>query len=45
MNDGEQELFYFKIPKLSDRNKYLLTLFAICCGLIAWMAWSLNNGN
>ena len=30
----------FKNIKLTDRDKYLLTTFIICCVLIVWLTWS-----
>lgn len=39
----------FKIPgypsidfKLTQRDKYLLTVFVVCCVMVAWLALSLN---
>jgi hypothetical protein len=29
---------YFKNIKLTDRDKYLLTVFVACCVVVAWLA-------
>lgn len=34
---------YFKNIKLSDRDKYLLTAFVVCCAMLVWLSWSIST--
>jgi hypothetical protein len=29
--------------KINDRDKYLLTVFIVCCILICWMTWVVST--